>query len=518
MSNLTRREFIKAASVAALALAVPVDIFAADNCAVKTRYGTFNGFVDEHSVKTWLGIPYAQPPVGKLRWQAPQPLKPSNKSFDAKKFGASAMQEDDKLEAASQNLQSEDCLTLNIWTRGNGKNKPVMVFIPGGAFQSGGSSDPLYNGSNFAAANDVVIVTINYRLHVFGFVNFSAIDSAYEDSGYLGIKDQIAALTWIKENIAEFGGNPDNVTIFGESAGAISVMLLMVIPAAKGLFNKAIPQSANSYMHSTPENFQVAEMYMELGGAKNMRDMMKKSSAELEQLFEKIRAARAAETVMDYLPICDGKFIPRSPFKALKDGAARGIKMLTGTTADEWRYWFLLHGENFFEMFRDNPKKLSPVMMKYTASTPQEIYRAWLNGRPNTIENFEDFVNQLDWRVGQQLAAEYQSKFDDVYYYLFSQPSFDEKLRSCHAVDLPYTFNNPDSDLEPNPPQNLVRAVQASWAAFAATGNPDNEFIPHWEKYSAANRQTMELNSKGCVCHKNLNNQNLNALRYVYES
>ena len=191
MYDLTRRDFIKTAAIGFLAANtlgfLPEKVFAADNCTVKTRYGTFNGFVDERGVKTWLGIPYTQPPIGKLRWQAPQPLKPTNKTFDAKKFGASALQEYDELEEASKNVQSEDCLTLNIWTRGKKKNLPVMVFIHGGAFQSGGSSDPLYNGSNLAAANDVVIVTINYRLHVFGFVNFGAIDSSFEDSASRGV-------------------------------------------------------------------------------------------------------------------------------------------------------------------------------------------------------------------------------------------------------------------------------------------------------------------------------------------
>ena len=152
----------------------------------------------------------------------------------------------------------------------------------------------------------------------------------------------------------------------------------------------------------------------------------------------------------------------------------------------------------------------------HRAKTFEEIYKAWLNGRSDTEENFIAFVNQLDWRVIQEVAAEYQSNFDDVYFYLFSEQSPDEKLRSCHAVDLPYTFNVGDH-IVPNPKQNLVKAIQASWAAFAATGNPDNEFIPHWEKYSVNNRQTMELNSKGCVLHKDLNTQNLNALRYVYE-
>ena len=519
--DLNRREFIKAAATGVFAVStigfLPEKVFAADNLSVKTRYGTFNGFVDKQGVKTWLGIPFAQPPVGKLRWQAPQPLKPSNKSFDAKKFGFAAMQVIDENEGASVNPQSEDCLTLNIWTRGNGKNLPVMVFIHGGAFVGGGSSDPLYAGTNIAAANDVVVVTFNYRLNVFGFVNFGAIDPAFEGTGCLGIQDQVAALQWVKENISAFGGNPDNVTIFGESAGAISVFLLTVAPSAKNLFGKAIPQSANSYMRTTPEySAAVAQVYMETGGAKTMRDMMKKSSAELRALFETVRNARITEAIKDYLPTCDGKFLPLDPFNALKDGGARGIKMLTGTTADEWRYWFA-YFDNFFELFRDNPKNFSPVMLKYTEKTPQEIYRAWLNGRPDTLENFEVFVNQVDWRVGQELAAEYQSNFGDVYYYLFSERSPDEKLRSCHAVDLPFTFNVGDH-IVPNPPQNLVKAVQASWTAFAATGNPDNELIPHWEKYSAQNRQTMELNSEKCVCHKDLNTENLNSLRYVYEN
>ena len=172
---------------------------------------------------------------------------------------------------------------------------------------------------------------------------------------------------------------------------------------------------------------------------------------------------------------------------------------------------------NFFEFFRAEPKKLSPILQKYKGTyTPEEIYQKWLQDRPDTEEAFIDFVNQLDWRVGQELAAEYQSDFGDVYYYLFSEQSPIENLRSCHAVDLPFTFNYPEK-LVPNPAPNLVKQVQASWAAFAATGSPDNEFIPHWEKYSVGNRQTMELNSKGCVCHKDLNTENLNKLRYVFE-
>ncbi|MBR7025304.1 MAG: carboxylesterase family protein [Selenomonadaceae bacterium] len=514
--DLTRRDFIKATSMTALAMTVPINVFAADNCTVKTRYGTFNGFVDKQGVKTWLGIPYAQPPVKNLRWQAPQPLKSSDKTFDAKKFGFTAMQSVDERETASIRPQSEDCLTLNIWRRSEKKNLPVMVFIPGGGFQTGGSSDIRYHGSNFAAANDVVLVTINYRLNVFGFLNLASIDSAFEDSGYLGIKDQVAALKWVKENIAAFGGNPDNITIFGQSAGSTSVMLLTITPAAKNLFQKAIPQSGHLGLYNTPEeSAKVAEIFMEMSGAKTIGDLMKKSSAELINIYEKVNSLNLDTSLLNYMPTCDGKFIPGDPFKALKDGGAREIKFLTGTTSDEWCFWLSYTGYKFFETLRANSRF---VLAKYNGTaTPEEIYRKWLENRPDTEENYINFVNNADWRVGQEVAAEYQSKFNDVYYYLFTE-SADDKLRSYHGIDLVYTFNLPDKNFNPNPAPNLVKQVQTSWAAFAATGNPNNEFIPHWEKYSVNNRQTMELNSKGCVCHKDLNTDNLNSLRYVYEN
>ena len=524
--NLTRREFIKKTSMAALAFAatasLPIErVFAADDCAVKTRYGMFNGFVDEKGVKTWLGIPYAEPPVGKLRWQATQPLKPTNKTFDAKKFGASAVQEDDKLEVASQNVQSEDCLTLNIWKRSEKKNLPVMVFIHGGSFMHGGTFEPNYNGNNLAAAQDVIVVTFNYRLNIFGFMNFGAIDPAFEGSGHLGLKDQILALQWVKENISEFGGNPDNITVFGESAGSISTFLLSAAPAAKGLFQKAIPESGHSrYAHDTEHAAKLAEEFMSLSGTRKMGDLMKKSTDELRDIYLKLFELRIKTAHSDYIPAADGKFLPMDPFEAIKNGAARGIKFLTGTTAYEWGYW-LLYDEDYFKNFHETHEKISPIMKrckKRTSRTDRDVYRAWLKNRPDTEENYMAFINQVDWCVGHELEAEYQAKYEDVYLYLFSELSLRKDLGSFHSLDLSFVFNKPFDELLPNPNPKLVKQIQSSWAAFAATGNPNNETIPHWEKYTANNRQTMELNSKGCVCHKDLNTENLEALRYVYES
>ena len=185
---INRRNFIKGVSAGLLAagtydllgLFPEKKVFAADNLIVKTRYGTFNGFFDKNGVKTWLGIPYAKPPIKNLRWQAPQPLQTSDKTFDAKKFGATAVQFVDPTEDAnSYKNQSEDCLTLNIWKKSEKNNLPVMVFIHGGGFSVGGSVDSLYNGSNFAAENEIILITINYRLNVFGFMNFGAIDKNF---------------------------------------------------------------------------------------------------------------------------------------------------------------------------------------------------------------------------------------------------------------------------------------------------------------------------------------------------
>ena len=520
--DLTHKEFIKTATMGIDAVntigTFPEKVFAEDNLSVKTRYGTFNGFLDKNGVKTWFGIPYAQPPVEKLRWRDPQPLKTSNKTFDAKKLGFTAVQSIDDKEPASKNPQSEDCLTLNIWRRSDKKNLPVMVWIHGGGLVGGGTSDPLYNGSNFVAANDVILVSFNYRLNIFGFMNFAAIDKNFEDSsGYLGTKDQIAALKWIKENISEFGGNPDNITIFGESAGSISCTFLSIIPAAKNLFNKAIPQSGSLLYYSKPENSaRLAEMFLEISGEKNVSNLMKKSTNELKNIYKKLTEMRESAAIIDFFPTCDGKFLPKDPLKALKDGAAREIKFLTGTTGDEYRYLAAL-GETFSELLRENYKKISPVMKNSDFENVDEIYKKWLKDRTDNEENFVTFANNVDWRIGQELFAEYQSNFNDVYFYLFSQYSAIENLRSCHMVDVPYTFNV-GNDFVPNPDQNFARIIQASWAAFATTGNPNNELIPHWEKYSADNRQTMELSSKGCLLHKDLNTENLNTLRYVYES
>lgn len=521
--KFSRRNFIKTTALATFALMMP-DFFsrnaeAAKTCTAKTRCGIYNGFIGKRGVQTWLGIPYAKPPVGKLRWHAPEMLEPSDKTFDAKKFGASPIQDRDPVEPASLLEQSEDCLTLNIFTRGAAKNLPVMVFIPGGGFVNGGSADPLYNGTNLAA-HDVVVVTINYRLNIFGFMNFATIDPDFDDSGYLGMKDQIAALTWVKENIAAFGGDPDNLTVFGESAGAISIMLLTVTPAAHGLFGKAIAESGHLSFCNTPQaSAEIADEFMGLSGCKKMSELMAKPAAELEQLYEKFCQENIFLSDVGFLPTCDGKFLPALPFKALQDGAGKGVKLLTGTTAEEYLYWSQ-YFSNIIKNMRNFHSRLNTVLYSDESWKLDDVYESWQQNHVDIIdedERYFEFANQLDWRVGQELCAEFQSAFSDVYFYLFSQKASVNDLGSCHAIDLPFVFGNPDKHMEPKPSAKLVKQVQAAWVSFAATGNPNNDLIPQWTPYTVNDRETMEINSKAWTCRKDLNVDNLTQLRRLYE-
>ena len=526
--TFSRRTFIKSAALTTLAF-MATDFFGGEvlaapkTCTAVTRHGTYNGFVGKSGVKTWLGIPYAKPPVGKLRWRAPEPLDDSTDVFDATKFGFAAMQEEDHVEPSSLYPQSEDCLTLNIWTRGRKNNLPVMVWIHGGGFVGGGTTNPIYNCENLAAAQDVVVVTLNYRVNIFGFMNFAAIDSSFEDSGYLGLKDQRLALEWVRENILSFGGDPSNITIFGESAGAGSVMFQMILPDANKLFHKAIAQSGTlGYYHSFDESAELAEKFMALGGYKDMRDIVDLPAAELIKTYLALMQTRLIEWESDYCPTADGKFLPLHPYKALKDGAARGIKLLTGTNADEFRYWSLY--------FPGMMKNIRPFHEEFIANIYEgkflpdvdEGYRKWRELHPelNSLDDSErymEFMNQLNWRVPQELAAEYQSAFDDTFFYLFSQKSPIEGLGSCHSIELPFVFGLGDKELDPKPSAKLIKQVQSAWATFAATGNPSTQLVPAWKKYSADDRQTMEINASGWTCRKDLNADNLAQLRHFYE-
>ena len=257
---------------------------------------------------------------------------------------------------------------------------------------------------------------------------------------------------------------------------------------------------------------------MATGGYKNMAQLLQTPAEKLLATYENFSVVDPLFAEVDYMPTCDGKFLPEHPYFAFKDGAARGIKLLTGTTEDEYLYW-AMYFEGILEDLQNYHAKITPILYEGEFFTVRELYATWEKNHTeyDGLERYLEFANQLDWRVGQELVAEYQSAFDDVYFYLFNQKSPVEGLGSCHAIDLPFVFGNPSEGIEPNPSPELIKKFQAAWTSFAATGNPDNDLIPTWKKYSADDRQTMEINSAAWSCRKDLNVANLAELRGVYE-
>ncbi|MBQ0055030.1 MAG: carboxylesterase family protein [Synergistaceae bacterium] len=309
-----------------------------ESCAVKTRTGVFVG-KERKKVRAFLGIPYARAE----RWKAPQPLESSDAVFEAYYFGSSAVQPQSNRNYAGYLPQSEDCLTLNVWTAAGKSEKkcPVLVYIHGGDFACGSSAVPLYHGRDFVRRHkDVLFVSLNYRLGLLGFANFAGISGAeeYPDSQNLGLLDQIEALKWIKENIAAFGGDPDNITVAGEHAGGVSALLLGVIKQAEGLFDKIFVLAGNFESLYTPEQQnELCLKFAKAAGAENMEQLL---ALAPEQILDAQKALGSDVT----MPVCDG-IVPSSPYREIADGAAKNINILAGMAENEFGSWVSSMGE-----------------------------------------------------------------------------------------------------------------------------------------------------------------------------
>jgi para-nitrobenzyl esterase len=346
--------------------------------AVKTKTGVYVGYKEKKGV-VYREIPYAKPPVGKLRWKAPEPLPASDEVFEAKYFGASAIQVEHKGSILRIHRQSEDCLTLNVCVgkKDNNDKKPVVVLFHHGDFSYGGSADPLVYVEKIADAYaDFVGVSFNYRLGIFGFIDFSEVPGGedYPDALNLGLLDQIAALNWIKENISAFGGDPDNITVMGFESGAISISLLAACERAKGLFQKAfIFFGSPDFSYLTPEAARAfAQKLLEETGAKSMDELQRLSSEQLKDLNQKIGLHRVA-------PTCDGKLIPANVFDAYKNGAADGIEFIVGIPSNEGHVLKSFMGEeNFEEIISEN---IEETLSSYLDADTAAAVRKYIENR-----------------------------------------------------------------------------------------------------------------------------------------
>jgi para-nitrobenzyl esterase len=455
------------------------------NPTVATRSGLVRGRV-RGGVASFLGIPYAASPTGPLRFRAPAPPGSWDGVREASTLGATPPKPDyaapfDEL-LPEPSIPGDDWLNLNVWTPDpGGAGLPVMVWIHGGAFSNGNSALPLYDGHAFAR-DGVVLVTINYRLGVDGF---ALLPDAPANRGLL---DQIAALEWVRDNIAAFGGDPANVTVFGESAGAMSVTTLLSLPRARGLFARAITQSGSVQAAADPAD--AALVTRELGLAVGheptaaslavvgLPELIKAQAEVRDAVVSQPDPARFGETIvastMAFIPVVDGDLIPARPLDAIAAGAGAGVALLTGTTTEEYRLFLVPTG--MAGLITDELLAgLLPVLG--IGQAVADLYRA---NRPGASPGdvMAALITDRYFRMpGLAVAQARRGAAAPTYLYEFAWPSPVRGLGACHSLEIPFVFDNLSAEgtevaLGPAPPPELAERMHAAWIAFARDGDP----------------------------------------------
>lgn len=466
-------------------------------------------------VIAYRGIPYAVPPLGELRFRPPLPAIPWNGVRSALDMGPACPQviDDDPTEN-SEAVMSEDCLHLNIWTpRPDAARRPVMVWIHGGGFTAGATRNTWYDGRHLAARGDVVVVSINYRLGAWGFLDLRAFGARYRESANVGLLDQIAALRWVQQNIAHFGGDPENVTIFGESAGAASVGDLLSMPEAKGLFAKAILESGvpgGRTGNMTIRRPHLTTAFMKLAGARSAEELSKKSMREL--LDAQQRLFTTTTDIGTFGPSIDGYVLKEKPYAAVAEGRGNRVPILIGTTREEMRY---------FSTAEDNGLEQKPraLLLKQLEAVVGARAQAVLDEYQRLYPKWGDTVVQISsdaiMRFPIVQLADAASAFQPVYLYLFTYQSNStyKNFGSAHAMELPFVFGTvhlPEAIVfTGRDPRrfDLANRVMDSWIAFARSGDPTPKGGPEWPRYNSTQRPTMELGPEPRVLHDPLSEQ-----------
>jgi len=472
---------------------------------VSVSQGKLRGSIEE-SVAVFKGIPYAAPPINARRFSRPQPPEHWDGVRDAHEFGPVAVQPPYPPPFShllgDQGVVGADCLTLNVWTPDTGaRGLPVMVWIHGGSFSRGAGSLPAYDGRRFAR-DGIVCVTINYRLGAEGFLD---LDGAVQNRGLL---DQVAALEWVNGNVAAFGGDPLNVTIFGESAGAFSIGTLMATPAARGLFRRAILQSgaAHHTISKTTSRIirlrlaDVLDVQLTLDTVASV-PLPQFVSAQAQLAFElaiKPNPATFGEVAVNgmlFEPVVDGDILPAPPIDAIAAGAGRGVDVMIGTTSEEWRFFSV--PTRAIDLVTD--EQLS-AWARHRGLTADAIgvYRA---SRPDSSAGDiqSALVTDFTFRIPAVRLAEAHSRSGGTpyaYELAWRSPMFDGRLGACHALEIPFVFDNLETAglsamTGDRPPQALADAMHRAWVTFAREGNPG------WPSYADDNRAVMTFDRNG---------------------
>jgi len=470
---------------------------------------------------SFSGIPYGRAPVGALRWRPPLEAERWSEIRDASTFGPIAPQSaavpgvTSPADPSASEPHSEDCLSLNIWTpelpdasTGTREHsRPVMVFIHGGGFTSGSGSVFLYRGGELVRNGDVVVVTINYRLGALGFLGHRDLGDPDGLVGNWGIQDQLAALRWVRDNIAAFGGDPGAVTIFGESAGGFSVATLLGLPTARGLFRRAIVQSGGAHVHALPDAERSGERLASmLGIVSCTRESLEHIPAtELVAATAELgkRSPDPGMLPLPFLPVVDGVLLPEHPLAAVANGAAAGVDLVIGTNKDELTL-FGLGNPALMALDEDGVTRwVGNAAPDMPEADVVDAYRTFRHSRgESTVANAiwvaigTDIVFRLP---SLQLAAAHVARGSRAFVYLFdwASPAFGGILGSCHALELPFVFGAVGEPavqvFSGGGPavETLSSQMQRAWLAFAASGDPSHEEIGSWSRWDPVDRATM---------------------------
>ncbi|NQE90126.1 carboxylesterase/lipase family protein [Nocardia terpenica] len=453
-------------------------------------------------VARWRSVPYAAPPVGELRLRAPQPVSPWSGVRDATGFGFAAVQHREGARIGVRTLQptGEDCLTLNVTApvEPSSAPRPVLVFVHGGGYVIGTSAVELYSGARLAVRGDVVVVSINYRLGAFGYVDFSEFSTTGRSfDSNLGLRDQVAALTWVRGNIAAFGGDPDNVTVFGESAGANAVLSLFATPAAAGLFRRGIAQSAPADWALSPDQARIfARLCIENLGATTgdaARALTVASANDLRRAVGRAidRVLRRQPGSFPIAPVVDGEFLPRAPIEAFADGTAQRLPLIIGTNRSEGTLF-----ARFDPTVPTTAEQLRLALSRSGDDTLEKRVAATYPGYPARRAATRMGGDFVFWRPTVAVAQAH-SRHAPTYAYRYDFAPRALRLSgfgATHALELVPVFGWVDTPVGRAMATAggyrgflaVQREFQDNWLAFARTGRP----LPTWPEYSERRRGT----------------------------